>query len=237
MTDQHEPDPTRDLTPDEEAHVRRLLADARHTDPMPGDVVARLDRVIAGLAEEPAREATVVRLADRRRRVTRLLVAAAAVVVVGFGGSQVIGGIGGMGASNDAQVGAEEEPAAGQADEQAEAGDESAEVPSSQPNEAPTAVPDRLARIRPQSFAADTQALRDGARNYVTDQDLQSEERSALLDVCTSGAWGTGRYVAVRYAGDPGWIVFRRPQGSTQVADLFLCGSELASRSLTLPYP
>jgi hypothetical protein len=55
--------------------------------------------------------------------------------------------------------------------------------------------------------------------------------------VCPIGDWGSGRYVAVRYAGDPGWIVFRKPEGDTQEADLFLCGSELARRSLTLPYP
>ncbi len=226
MTDQHEP--ARDLTPDEESRVRRLLADARHTDPMPDDVVARLDRVLAGLAEEPAREAAVVRLADRRRRATRLLVAAAAVVVVGFGGAQVIGGLGA--GSNDALTGADEEPAAESAEDPGVSGDAE--------NEGPTALPDRAAKIRPQSFAADAQALRDAARNYtLTERQAQRDGSAAVLDVCTTGAWGAGRYVAVRYAGDPGWIVFRRPQGSTQVADLFLCGSELASRSLTLPYP
>ncbi len=239
MSDQHEPDPTRDLTPDEESRVRRMLADARHTDPMPGDVVARLDRVLAGLAEEPAREAAVVRLADRRRRATRLLVAAAAVVVIGFGSSQVIGGLGG--ASMDAMTGADEEPAAESAEDHGAAGAdpdaEPNEVPTGQENEAPTSTQDRVARIRPQSFAADAQHLRDVARDYATGDDVELSERFALVDMCTTGAWGAGQYVAVRYDGDPGWIVFRRPQGSTQVADLFLCGSELASRSLTLPYP
>ena len=240
MSDQHEPDPTRDLTPDEESRVRRMLADARHTEPMPGDVVARLDRVLAGLAEEPARESAVVRLADRRRRATRLLVAAAAVVVIGFGGSQVIGGLGG--ASMDAMTGADEKPAAESAEDHGAAGadpdGEPNEGPSGPENEAPTSTQDRVATIRPQQFAADTQELRDVARNYaLTELQAQRDGSAAFLDVCTTGAWGAGQYVAVRYAGDPGWIVFRRPQGSTQVADLFLCGSELASRSLTLPYP
>lgn len=222
----HEPEP-RDLTPDEESRVRRLLADARHTDPMPDDVVARLDRVLVGLAEEPAREAAVVRLADRRRRATRLLVAAAAAVVVGFGGSQVIGGMGGMDAET-AMSGADEEPAAPEAADGDAGGEEEG---------APSAARDRVAKIRPQSFAADAEALRDDGRTLVTESDAQRDEGNAYLNICTSGAWGAGRYVAVRYAGDPGWIVFRRPQGDTQVADLFLCGSELASRSLTLPYP
>ena len=104
-------------------------------------------------------------------------------------------------------------------------------------SEAPTSAQDRVAKIRPQQFAADAQDLRDVARNYATGDGVELNERHAVLDVCTTGAWGAGQYVAVRYARDPGWIVFRRPQGSTQVADLFLCGSELASRSLTLPYP
>ena len=36
--------------PDEQAEVRRLLAEARHTEPMPDDVKARMDDVLAGLA-------------------------------------------------------------------------------------------------------------------------------------------------------------------------------------------
>ena len=41
-----------ELTPEQEAEVRRLLADARHTEPMPDAVVARLDRVLADLHPE-----------------------------------------------------------------------------------------------------------------------------------------------------------------------------------------
>ena len=81
--------------PDDDA-VRRLLADARHTEPMPADVAARMDDVLADLrqgssvtAEVPDAEPSpapphpvVVSLAaQRRRRVAGMLVAAAAVVV------------------------------------------------------------------------------------------------------------------------------------------------------------
>lgn len=235
MTGQHDPDATRDLTPEEETRVRRLLADARHTEPMPDDVVARLDRVLAGLAEEPTREAAVVRLADRRRRATRLLVAAATVVVVGVGGSQVIDGMGSS--SSEDAGGAADVPAA---ESEAEGGDtDEAQGLGDQPNGEPAPVRDqlRVAKVRPETFAADADKLRDGQRNLLTESQASREDVAALDAVCSSGAWGAGRYVAVRYAGDPGWIVFRRPQGDTQVADLFLCGSELASRSLTLPYP
>ena len=54
----HEPDEPElletPLDPSEDARIRALLADARHTEAMPADVVARLDRVLAGLATERA---------------------------------------------------------------------------------------------------------------------------------------------------------------------------------------
>ena len=106
VTDQ----PDQELTPEQEEHVRRLLADARHTEPAPDAVVARLDKVLAGLADEPARSADVVHLAHRRRRAATLLVAAAAVVVVGVGLGQVLPHGGG---SEDAESTAEDAPAAG----------------------------------------------------------------------------------------------------------------------------
>ena len=91
----------RDLTPAEEERVRRLLADARPAGPMPPEVVARLEGVLAELAVSqpvptgaaagapdagPA-TAPVVDLARRRRRrrVGSVLVAAAAVTVIGVG--------------------------------------------------------------------------------------------------------------------------------------------------------
>lgn len=86
---------------DADSEVRRLLAEARHTEPVPADVAARLDRVLADLSAarhrvpdtdqqvEPATTATTAPVADlaarRRRRATTLLVAAAAVVAVGVG--------------------------------------------------------------------------------------------------------------------------------------------------------
>lgn len=233
MSDRDEHDQT--LTPDQESQLRRLLAEARHTDPMPADVVARLDRVLDGLADEPARAAKVVRLADRRRTATRMLVAAAAVVVLGVGGSQLVDGLGSAGM--DAMTGSEPESAADE--DQVEGGN----APEATDGDgAPTANDRRrfLAKVRPQAFADDTAALRNDADSY--DYNLGDGMRGEVAaelagEICPTGEWGAGRYVAVRYAGDPGWIVFRRPQGDTQVADLFLCGSELARRSLTLPYP
>jgi hypothetical protein len=231
-------EPGRTLTPEQEAQLRRLLADARHTDPMPDDVVARLDRVLSGLAEEPVRSATVVRLAERRRTATRWLVAAAAVVVLGVGGSQLLDGLGGVGM--DATSSADEEPAAESAEEPRDGAATGDSSPGGEAEPQESSDPRRLAKVRVEAFADDTEALRDGvtASDYDLPNASRADDFAELADVvCPTGAWGAGRYVAVRYAGDPGWIVFRRPQGDTQVADLFLCGSELASRSLTLPYP
>lgn len=87
----------KDLTPDQHDAVRRALADARHTDPIPADVADRLDRVLDDLADErsAATESahSVVSLEARRRRrhATRMLVAAAAVVVGGFSINAIVG--------------------------------------------------------------------------------------------------------------------------------------------------
>ena len=106
-----------ELTPAEAERVRRLLAEARHTEPMPDDVAARLDRVIAGLADDPESRATreeasapVVRLDERRRRAGRLLLAAAAVVVGGVAVGQLVGDAGDEGEASS--------PAAETADDQ-----------------------------------------------------------------------------------------------------------------------
>jgi hypothetical protein len=245
MNDQHggrderEPDPTRELSAEEERRVRALLAEARHTDPMPADVAARLDRVIAGLSAESPRAADVVPLATRRRRASRLLLAAAAVVVVGVGGSQVLDGLG-TSASEDSAGGDTSRPVAeAQEEESGAEGGMSADQdqPSTQDDREPVPTAGtRVAMVRPRSFAADAQALRDGKAAFLGEAD-SARDADKRRPVCAAGEWGAGSYVAVRYAGDPGWIVFRRPKGDTQVADLFLCGSEVASRSLTLPYP
>lgn len=95
---------TDELSPEQEAAVRRLLAQARHDGPVPDDVAARLDEALARLvADEGADDlevfddATVPPVADlagvrqRRRTAGRLLLAAAAVVVGGVAVGQVVG--------------------------------------------------------------------------------------------------------------------------------------------------
>lgn len=62
--------------------VRRRLAEARHTDPVPAEVAARLEMTLAGLVAERGAGAEVVPL--RRRRWPAVLAAAAAVTALGF---------------------------------------------------------------------------------------------------------------------------------------------------------
>ena len=227
-------DPT--LTPAQEEEVRRLLADARHTEPIPAEVAARLDRVLGGLSGEPAREAAVVRLAARRRRAATMLVAAAAVVVAGVGIGQVLDtdGLGEAGTtSQDAEPGAAE--AEGDVPAHEGAREDRDLVPQAQRER--TAV-----RIRPDRFAADVEGLRAQVLASYTEGGVAADEspqalRRSKASVCEPGAWGQGEYQPIRYAGSVGYVVFRPPQGDTQVADLFLCGSELAVRSVTLPSP
>lgn len=80
------PDHDHEMPAEQEARLRRLLAQAREREPVPDDVAARLDRVLAQLAADgldPHGHDANELAARRRRRVRTLLGAAAAVVVVG----------------------------------------------------------------------------------------------------------------------------------------------------------
>ena len=84
------------LPPADEERISALLADARATEPMPADVVARLDQSLAGLAAEriaidPMPADNVIPITrTRRHRVVAVLGAAAAVVVLGLGFSTLL---------------------------------------------------------------------------------------------------------------------------------------------------
>ncbi len=108
-----------ELTPEQEARVRRLLAEARpdpQSESLPPEVAARLDQALTALVHDPATapatvpastdttaaSGQVVALAARRRRhVGGLLLAAAAVAVAAVGIGQVVD-LGGSGSGDDA---------------------------------------------------------------------------------------------------------------------------------------
>ncbi len=254
-----EPD---DLTAEEE-QVRRLLADARHTAPLPDDVAARLDAVLADLRDEdPATPAPVVATqrpidlaaARRRRNVRTWLVAAAAVVAVGFGINQV----------TQLDVTSSDSDSASSADgANAEAGggdrpgqrDQASEKPSA-PGAAAAQDGGVLAPVRldPDRFGTQVSRLRvrfglvrtaestvpSTANNFDAPSDgVMSLDGgfSAYAATCPTIGWGRGNAVAVRYDHQPGVLVFRPVRGDTQVVDLFLCGSDDPERSITLPAP
>jgi len=231
------------LTPEQEQRVRRLLTEARHTEPMPGDVAARLDRVLAELARGEEVAPVVPLASRRRRRAVTMLVAAAAVVVGGIGLGQVLGpGGGGAGSASsptaDRAASAEDAPSGADS-----AGTESrthslapqtpaAGVPGGQPV---YALPGPV-RVRSQHFSRDVRHV----------QRLLSSGAGAGRDqndtphppfTCKPGDWGIGLFVPASYRGEPTVLVFRRVTGDTQVVDLFQCDSDEALRSVTLPAP
>jgi hypothetical protein len=123
----------RDLTPEEEAELTRLLADAGGPAPTPPEVAARLDDVLAGLVADraagapaagadespraadpadPGPGAAVVPLEARRRRWPKALLAAAAVVAGGYGIGAALTGTT-MSGDSDSSVTADESAAGG----------------------------------------------------------------------------------------------------------------------------
>jgi len=230
----HEPDEPELLeTPldaSEDARIRALLADARHTEAMPADVVARLDRVLDGLATERAPVAPVIELARRRRTAAKLLVAAAAVVVAGVGIGQVLQGVGGGTSAQDAGA-----PAADSQEVQAEGGDAGGAErgPSLDPDPAaPEATAGNVARIGKAQFGADVRLVRsrlggDDAQGFAAAPD----------PACLPAPVGEGTVLAVEYDGAAAALVLRPPAGDTQVVDLYLCGQTSPQRSITLTSP
>jgi hypothetical protein len=235
MADGSPAGPADGLTPGQQ-EVRRLLADARHRDPMPDDVAGRLDRVLAGLAQVPddgpdaARAARVGSLAARRRRrAATALVAAAAAVAVGIGLGQVVG-TNGSGAE-DAGV------SASRTQQDKGAPDQSRpRTRGDAPQASSQAVP-FAHRIRPQHFATGVRRVRGQLFPLGTASDLTDGARRQLAACTPDHAAAGSTPVPVRYGRRDAVLVFRRVTGRTQVVDLFRCGSSEPLRSVTLPAP
>lgn len=255
----HDPE----VTPEQEARLRRLLAGARHAEPVPDDVAARLDRVLAQLSAEerdPEAHRPVVDLAARRRRRVRsLLVAAAAVVVVGVGVGQVVptgsGGDASESASTAGSAGPEEaddlagaegtEESAGASSDLTRSTDsfgpsESDAAPFATLEPAPTYAkgsPRPPVRLTEEAFAK--QALRFRTRPGVRSRPTSVVPGEALSRsetfVCDTADWGSGRLLAALYDGVPAVLAYRPVTGETQTADLLRCGTGEILRSTVLP--
>ncbi len=233
-----------DLTPAQDDAVRALLASARHTDPTPPEVVARLDAALASLtADRREAPAPVVTLASRRRRTAATLVlAAAAVVVAGVGIGQVLpNGASDDSAGSEAVVadsgGAAEDPLSTQ--ESAEAYDAESAGPGED-------LADEK-RARSQAPAPTASQLLGEAGALSTDTALKPQVRrlrgvaeqdaAAAYPVCAGPDVGTGTAVPVTLDGLPATLVFRAPSGSRQRVDVFVCGEREAVRTLELRAP
>jgi len=236
----------RDLTPEQEARVARLLAEARAEEPTPPEVAARLEQVLEGLAREhvpgPDEQYTppVDLAARRRRRVRTLLVAAAAVVVAGVGIGQVVGPDGDDDNGDSATSADRPNDAAGD-DDQNGAAEQAPESSQDRMSDAEKRALGEPAKITTRSFAADVRRLQDrpGVRNYTEDGLLFDHDLTAP-DVdfpCGPAVYGDGKLLAVQYNGSPAVLAYRPPAGETQVVDLLQCGSGDVIRSTTIPLP
>lgn len=241
-------DPDSDLTPAQDDAVRALLASARHTDPTPPEVVARLDAALASLTSDRLEtRAPVVTLASRRRRTAgTLLLAAAAVVVAGVGIGQVLP----TGSSDESSAGAgdtamstEERPAAesGSSPYGAEA-----EMPDQDGEDgADPKQGDTSSRTTAEAVPSPSNGLVGDLSALSSDTALRPQVRklrgvvdpTASYPVCPVPDAETDTLVSVTYDGLPGALVFRAPTGSIQRVDVFLCGEREALRTLKLRAP
>lgn len=228
-----QPDDRDDLPPEQDA-VRRLLADARHDEPVPPAVAARLDAVLAELTadrREVRKTAPVLDLAARRRRGAGMaLLAAAAVVVAGVGIGQVLGGGGDM--DDGATAGGDSDGSA----ESFSSGESGAETPSDAADEDPVAESGR----QNSTAAADLPAVSSDTLR----RDLRAALRAAALVTAAEpdptcalaeAALGDGTPVPVTLDGQPALALYAVPKGSRQRVDVYLCGTAVPAETVTLP--
>ncbi|MGL5826375.1 MAG: hypothetical protein ACRCYU_16425 [Nocardioides sp.] len=233
---------TEQLSPAQTESVRRLLAHARVTDPMPTEVQTQLDDVLRELAADrstaPPRKPVVTELATRRRRRARaLLVAAAAVTVIGVGGPRWVNlpawdstaakNLGSGESARSVDQGSGEQGSG----EQGRAG--AADAPTDSANrpkpDGGTRLPPRP-RVRPDRFAQDAAEARDRAASPAFDAMtvdpgcLPATDRARL-----------GEQIPVRYSGREAVLVLSNGPDGTQTAELYLCGEKTPRQTAVLP--
>lgn len=255
------PDRDPEVTPEQEAQLRRLLAQARVEEPVPDDIATRLDRVLAQLATEerdPDAAHSVVDLAARRRRRVRtLLAAAAAVVVVGFGVAQLVdadpGGQGDSAAAGSSATSADESPgvvgpesaSAAQSEDRSSGAAPPAGATAGGSSDSPadhsltttTSAPRPPVRLSEDGFATQAVRLRNRAGVESSTAAVVPGEALSRAEgfVCDSAAWGEGRLLAALYDGVPAVLAYRPVAGETQTVDLLRCGTGEVLRSTVLP--
>jgi hypothetical protein len=216
----------------EDDDVRRLLAEARHTGPMPDDVAARLDAVLADLAgtsgdRSAGADPQVASLAaHRRRRAAGLLVAAAAIVVGGVAVAQQL-----PQRHDSPAATAGGAPTDSSQAKPGNTGNGKVRSPGAlSPNVGTVHLKHGRIVVHAQRFSADAlagRALMKSKATYSAHSDIAG--RSCVVAPAHS------RLLKAVFRHAPAVLVYHRPAGSTQVVDLFVCGTTQPLRSVTLP--
>lgn len=223
-------------TPAAEAAVRARLADARHTDPVPDHVVARLDAVLGDLTAERRQDAVapVVPLLSpgpaRRRALATGLVAAAAVVVLGIALPQVLDSTSSSddttsastddGGGSEARPNLEEAPDGGAA----ESAGEEAEGPGASSDRSGSAYAAALELRSSEPLRPLVRPL--ARRGAVTAYDASP---GCALDV------GAGDRVDATWDGTPAVVLLRPAEAGRRVVEVYVCGSDEVVRRTTVP--
>jgi hypothetical protein len=243
------PDERADLPPEQDA-VRRLLAEARHDEPVPPAVAARLDAVLADLTaerrESPATAPVVELGTRRRRRVGAALLAAAAVVVGGIGVGQVVSGTGGSSSDSGAASTADRGAADRSSPESSDGGGAGAlSSPDPDVRRAPGGLPAAY-RLSSDSLRRDLLAARRAeelatlAGESAVPDDTTPDQDAAADSPCDPASLpdtGDGTVVPVTLDGQPALALYDAPAGERQRVAVYLCGASAPERSLTLPAP
>lgn len=236
-----------DLTPEQSETVRRLLAEARHDEPLPAEVATRLDDVLAELiadravVEEPA-PAVVVPF--RRRRWPQVLVAAAAVTVIGYASTQVLGG--GMSGEDDLGTTADSAAESGQPpsdngrDGTELDGDTPAAAPGPQapPAEGETAGGNLLSQLRSAGLPTLSPQLGDEHLRRLLDTTSSLDNRAAYARRLTPGTCGPyyevhdGKTFAALLHGNVALVIAHPVLNGLRLVEVYDCESPEPRRAV-----
>jgi hypothetical protein len=220
--------------------LRGLLAEARHDEPIPVEVAAHLDEVLAGLRDEPAPV-----IPFRHRRSTRLLAAAAVVAVLGGAGYGIVRGLGDDAPGNLASA---------TSDAAGSGGVNQVTPQSTNPERAPLSSGKALLRLRKSDFVpASTHQLMRSVKNLselalaFNDLDARPSPTPPTYDSSGSAAAAKGTTActapdlpgttpyAIRFDGRPATLVVHPKASGMQLVQAWSCDGKTLLASASLP--
>lgn len=251
---------TDELTPAQDAAVRRLLGQARHDEPIPADVAARLDEALAELsstqpgagvsANAHVHDFAAARV--RRRNAGRLLMAAAAVLVGGVALGQAIGGGSADQTAAESADSAIEPPRAG-AEEDGASADLAAPESQTDPGEslgdaggaagAEQSVPtdgSAFANLALPVFLTEAE-FAETVTAVVAMPEVQAEARGlkdrdlASNDTCAEADYGPGLLLPATYDGEVAVLAIRMPVEGSRLVEVLSCGTAFVLDAVSVP--